>query len=287
MIGRIFKKRIFWIIFSIVILIVIIILLSERIDKTFLIIEEVKVDSPNDIIPIEDSLVAPIIYHEVSALEKMDLETRKKRFVDVMLPAILVVRHNLRQTSQRVGILLNKKRYRIEWTKEDSLFYNEQTNKYKTADLKEIQLRLDTHPVSIVLAQAALESGWGTSRFFEDANNVFGVWSFDPNENRIMASQARSGKAIYLKKYDNIMGSVDDYFRILATGTVYDDFREVRNHSDNVFELIWYLKNYSEKRNEYVVMLRNVIVANDLVKYDHYQIDPDYFDYPPDKNALF
>ena len=63
-------------------------------------------------------------------------------------------------------------------------------------------MRLKTHPTSIVLAQAAIESGWGSSRFYKEANNVFGVWSYSENEPRIKAMEDREGKSVYVKKYD-------------------------------------------------------------------------------------
>ena len=97
-----------------------------------------------------------------------------------------------------------------------------------------------------------------------------------------MANQNREGKSIYLKKYANLLGSVEDYHLLLAKSSAYDDFRNCLQRGNNVFELIWYLRKYSERRDHYVVMLRNVIVANNLVKYDKYQLDPDYFIYPED-----
>lgn len=102
----------------------------------------------------------------------------------------------------------------------------------------------------------------------------------------MVASQSREGKNIYLKSYDTLLGSVEDYHLILARGNHYQEFRECIHRSNNVFELIWYLRLYSEKRDGYVIMLRNLIAANNLVQYDNYRLDPNFFSYPSDEDAI-
>lgn len=102
----------------------------------------------------------------------------------------------------------------------------------------------------------------------------------------MVASQSREGKNIYLKRYENLLGSVEDYHLILARGNQYQEFRDCIQRSNNVFELIWYLRIYSEKRDGYVIMLRNLITANNLAKYDNYRLDPDFFSYPSDEHVI-
>ena len=175
----------------------------------------------------------------------------------------------------------------MEWTAEDSVFMNEAFKAYRTKNIDELIWRMQPPPVSLVLAQAALESGWGSSRFFKEANNVFGIWSFSENDQRIVANESREGRAIFLKKYDNFLGSVEDYHILLAKSDNYSDFRDCIHRDNNVFEMIWYLRMYSERRDQYVIMLRNVIVSNSLIRYDGYQLNPEYFDYPVDENSVF
>ena len=74
---------------------------------------------------------------------------------------------------------------------------------------------------------------------------------------------------------------------MLAKSNAYEDFRDCLQRGNNVYELIWYLRLYSERRDQYVIMLRNVIVTNDLLKYDSYRLDPEFFDYPADENSFF
>ncbi len=285
--NRFFTSEKLWITISLLAIFIVIILLSKRVDKTFLVIDYVTVEKENDIRPVKDSLVVPILYNHVHLLNKLGNDERKKRFIDILLPAILIYQYQLKLKKEHVKILQNNLRYSLEWTREDSMFMNTTFEDYKTKNIDELLRRMKPPPTSLVLAQAALESGWGSSRFFKEANNVFGIWSFDSNENRIMANESRNGKPIHLKKYENLLGSVEDYHLLLARSATYAAFRNCIHRENNVFELIWYLRMYSEKRNEYVIMLRNVIVANELTKCDNFRLDPYFFDYPVSNNTLF
>ncbi|MCG8306869.1 MAG: glucosaminidase domain-containing protein [Cytophagales bacterium] len=256
-------------------------------DKTILIIDHVTVEKKEDIKSIKDSLVIPVLYKDVHILNKLNIAERKKKFIDVILPAILIHRHQLAQKIEHTKLLQEKSRYSLKWTREDSVFIKSSYETYKTKNMHELIRRMQPPPVSLVIAQAALESGWGSSRFFKEANNVFGIWSFSENDQRIVANESRGGKPIYLKKYDNFLGSVEDYHILLAKSNAYSDFRDCIHRSNNVFELIWYLRLYSERRDQYVIMLRNVIVANNLIDYDSYKLDPEFFDYPADENSIF
>ena len=131
--------------------------------------------------------------------------------------------------------------------------------------------RLKTHPTSIVLAQAAIESGWGTSRFYIEANNVFGIWSYSENELRIKAMEDREGKSVYVRKYDVLPESIISYFKTIARGP-YSEFRTAREKISEVSVLISYLEVYSELREEYVKRLDQLIQYNNFEKYDSYTL---------------
>ena len=227
---------------------------------------------------INDSIVPPILYNNVFSLKELDLVERKKRFIDLMLPSILVAKYqierdrekleDIRQTIENLGVL----------THIDSTHLNQMMTTYRAEEIDELLVKLEVHPVSIVLAQAALESGWGTSRFFTEANNIFGIWSFSTEDDRIRAMHARDGKSIYVKSYDDLSASITDYFKTLSRNNAYQTFREKRQETDNSLELIPYLHRYSEQGYEYVRKLELVIRKNDLVKYDNYRLDPDYIE---------
>ena len=189
-----------------------------------------------------------------------------------MLPAILISKANLKIKRERVLYLMDMP---IQHMDEDDIDFLEALyKKYKTRDNKKLANRLKTHPVSIVLAQAAIESAWGESRFFKKGNNIFGMWSFSKNEPRIKALGNRNGKAIYVKKYANISEAIDDYFTVIGRGA-YKSFRKQRNITDNPLVLVNYLVNYCELDN-YPSKLRKFIVQNKLRKFDKFELTANY-----------
>jgi Bax protein len=209
--------------------------------------------------------VQPIAYTNVMSLSDLDVEIRKQKFIDIMLPAILISKSKLRAKRERATELLKEE----ELSTGDNIWLDKLKNTYRTEDPDKLLLRLNDHPTSIVLAQAAIETGWGTSRFFREANNVFGVWSYDKNEPRIRASKTRDGKAVYLKKYRSLIEAVDDYFITIGRGP-YTSFRKHRAINSDVKNLVNHLDTYSEISNEYVKRLHSVIDTNKLQKYDDY-----------------
>ena len=131
-------------------------------------------------------------------------------------------------------------------------------------------------PNSIVLAQAAVESGWGQSRFFLEGNNLFGIWSFKRNEPRIAAGRARQGKTVYIRSYQDMSESIIHYFEILGSSSAYRSLRKARLETDDPLLLLSHLRNFSERRTSYTNQLRDVLTKNNLTQYDNYRIDPQY-----------
>ena len=231
--------------------------------------------SPSDIIAINDSLVIPYVYTSAISLNHLPVPEKKKKFFEMMLPAILVAKEEIAINLQRVVVISDKK----IMTDDETLLIEKLKTKYKAKDMEMLIKRLHTFPVSIVLAQSAIESGWGTSRFFLEANNPFGLWSFDPKQERIEASSTRSGTKVYLRKFSNLEEAIDAYYTTLATGGPYSEFRTERLKSSDPYVLVNYLINYSERKEAYVNEVKGVIRVNNLVKYDSYRIAPGYLLY--------
>jgi len=234
--------------------------------------ETVLLDSLEQIEPLTTKLVKPRLYTNVYGLERLSRHEAKKVFVAAILPSILVAKHEMEQRRRNVVLLSAK----TEWSASDSLYYKDLKERYRANDINDLLIRIGTLPSSIVLAQAAVESGWGTSRFFLKANNLFGVWSFDPTESRIPARQTRDKKRIYLRAYPDIAQSIVDYFEILARSTSYKNLRTARLRTANVYKLLPHLRNYSERRSRYTRQLQSIIVKNNLTAFDQYEIDPAY-----------
>jgi len=135
----------------------------------------------------------------------------------------------------------------------------------------ELLLCLSDQPTSIIIAQAAIESAWGTSRFFLEGFNLFGIHSYSNNDKRIEAYGSENSLPIYVRKYDNILSSVSDYLRILATGDSYREFRIRRLSTDT--NIVMYLTKYSERRELYTNDITSIINYNNLYQYNNLTID--------------
>ena len=222
---------------------------------------------PSDIRPVSNPVNA-YVYTKAIDLTGLDVQNKKQAFINLMLPSILIAKYQLEQDRIKV-LALQKKNEPLSDKESNYLEYLKKNYKCKT--FKELLSRLKTHPTSIVLAQAAIESGWGTSRFYKEANNIFGVWSYSENESRIKAMEDREGQSVYVKKYDALPKSIVSYFKTIARGP-YSEFRAAREKISEVSVLISYLEVYSELREEYVKRLDQLIQYNKFEKYDSYRL---------------
>jgi Bax protein len=234
---------------------------------------QVTVRHADDILVIDDTLVRPVLYHNLPHFEELPVEESKAKFIGAVLPAILIAKFKIDSVRTEVMALTRKKK----WTPADSALYRTQTERFRAKNISSLLDKMQTHPNSIVLAQAIVESGWGSSRFFQEANNLFGIWSYNTSEPRIAAGKSRNGTRIYLRKYDNISESIVDYFETVARARAYRHFREARKTTSEVATLVPHLQYYSERRDEYVEQLQTIIRQNDLTQYDRHQLDPAYF----------
>ena len=222
---------------------------------------------PSDIRPVSNPVNA-YVYTKAIDLTGLDVKNKKQAFINLMLPSILIAKYQLEQ--DRIKVLALEKKTEPLSNEEEQYLFNLKRD-YKCHTSKELLSRLKTHPTSIVLAQAAIESGWGTSRFYKEANNVFGVWSYSENEPRIKAMEDREGKSVYVRKYDVLPESIISYFKTIARGP-YSEFRATREKISEVSVLISYLEVYSELREEYVKRLDQLIQYNKFEKYDSYRL---------------
>ena len=133
--------------------------------------------------------------------------------------------------------------------------------------LDELLQRVDIIPPSLALAQGAMESGWGTSRFAIQGNSLFGQWDFSGNG--IKPGKQRSELGNYtIAAYDNPQASIDAYMFNLNTHRAYKRLREnraeLRNKNKQLsgWELAKTLDKYSERGNVYIKDLHNIMRFN-------------------------
>lgn len=233
-------------------------------------VNKVKLESVDDIIKITSPNVPAIIYNiNMLDLEHNIVQVKKDNFINLVLPSILLAKKEIENLKKEVLLLSNKKN--IGEKDKNRLIYIYDRYKVDYENIEELLKRLNTVPVDIALAQAIIESGWGTSRFAREGNNIYGIWSFRDTEDRMRASEGtRNGRNVYLRKYDYIYYCVLDYFYSLAVGANYQSLREEMLKTSDSLKLIEHLKGYSEIRGEYVNRLRSVINFNELSKFNSY-----------------
>ncbi len=151
------------------------------------------------------------------------------------------------------------------------------TKRYKLSNkstFKDYLKTIDVIPNSLVIAQAIVESGWGKSRFTKQANNIFGQWTWSGKG--LTPINRDAGKKHMIKIFPSIKDSVKGYMINLNLGWGYKEFRTLRvkirksRKEPTGIVLSDTLINYSQKREKYVKILKNLIKRNKLIQYDRY-----------------
>jgi len=189
-----------------------------------------------------------------------DIDEKKATFFRIMLPHI--ARENDRIRDERAKIIADPAKV------PDKLF-----EKYGVddRDVKELLRRVDVVPASLVLAQAALESGWGTSRFARNGNNFFGMRTYKKNVKGLDPKAAEGFKVIVFK---NIAASVRAYMKNLNTHNAYKQLRRARakQRADGLAPsgrtMSNFLTAYSEIPEKYGARLRGMMDRNNLDRFD-------------------
>ncbi len=254
-----------------------IIFLIKKIERpVYLDVQYVHLDSIQNIVEIQDSLVVPVLYDSLFMPKVITADERKQLFINQILPAILIVRFEIESKNKRVKEVLIGIKDGNTISQSDSVFLDSLMNLYNVNEYDDLLICLKLHPTSLVLAQAALESGWGSSRFAIEANNLFGMKSLPTDRNKIISYPRSKKKKVYIKKYENISEAIDHYFVTLGRSNSYKQFRNKRYEEADVFQLIKSLNNYSEMGSNYGTMLLKMVEWNNLQQYDKYNIDPKY-----------
>ena len=148
----------------------------------------------------------------------------------------------------------------------------------KSQDLSTLKIRMDEIPVSLAIAQAAKETGWGTSRFAQEGNALFGQWTWSGEG--LKPKEAEEGADHKVMKFNILQASVRAYQRNLNTHPTYKDLRKARaefrdsNKPLDSLELSNYLNKYAETGNQYVEVLQQIIKQNKLKDFDDAKLLP-------------
>ena len=195
---------------------------------------------------------------------------RKETFIKIVMPLILIENEKIIEDRNKLFKILNKQSNTMGekvWLKRRFKDYD-----IKGEDISELKLRLDIIPTSIAIAQAAKESGWGTSRFALEGNAMYGQWTWGGDG--IEPSQKDKKKEHKILKFPKLQSSVSAYMKNLNTHRGYSEFRKERskirekNKTVEGIDLVKYLYNYAQTGSEYVKILKKIIQQNDLTDFD-------------------
>lgn len=144
--------------------------------------------------------------------------------------------------------------------------------RYKAESVGQLKKRVRTVPISLILAQSALESSWGTSRFAKEGNNLFGIRTW--GEKGLVPDERAAGSKFLVARYGTILDSVQAYILTLNSHHLYATFRTLRLESQDPEVLSEGLLFYSEKRQSYVTKVKRIIRYNRLKRFDTLRLAP-------------
>ena len=229
-----------------------------------------------------NKLVKPITL-TLLPVEIKEIENTKKRkdlFIQIILPLVIKENNNIKLDRKKLFSILNKSKNTINEKKWLRLKFKQYgvTNK----DLSTLKIRMDEVPVSMAIAQAAKETGWGTSRFAQEGNALFGQWTWSGEG--IKPAGADSDSTHKVMKFKILQASVKAYQRNLNTHSSYRNFRsaraELRDKGKKLDSLVLttHLDKYAETGKEYVKILQQIIRQNKLIDFDDAKLLPSSID---------
>ena len=199
---------------------------------------------------------------------------RKEVFLSVMLPLVLEVNEQVQRKRAQLLVMEAKQAAGQPLTADQQKRLETIAAEYGASpDRLDILLRrVDAVPPSLALAQAAIESGWGTSRFILEGNAVFGEWTWD--DNGLVPQGREQGKSHKIRSFGQLLDSVRSYIHNLNTHGAYKAFRTkrlaMRDEGNQLsgLALVPTLASYSELKGKYLGLLRNIITTNALQPLD-------------------
>lgn len=207
---------------------------------------------------------------------------RKQAFYEFLLPMIQEANEEVKKERRWIGQLAMRMLEGGELTAEERSEIGRIESRYRIKNSNQLSdaerlggllKRVDTVPASLVVAQAAKESGWGTSRFATQANNYFGIWCFYEGCG-VTPLRRTAGLSHEVATFANVAQSVRYYVRTLNTHNAYEGFREMRaegrfrNQPVSGVELAMGLERYSERGWAYVEEIQDMIRYNNLSRFN-------------------
>ena len=205
---------------------------------------------------------------DISLIE--DTKERKELFIKIVLPLILQENDKISKDRKKLFKILAKESNIKE--EKNWLKWKFKEYKIKNLDISELKIRMDIIPVSLAIAQAAIESGWGTSRFALEGNALYGQWTWSDNGLTPLENDGGDHKVMQFKI---LTASIKAYKKNLNTHSGYIKFREARanlrsqNEKITGLKLTQYLNKYAATGKEYTKKLETTIKKNSLSDFEN------------------
>ena len=208
-------------------------------------------------------------------LDIESVQLKKDLFIKTILPIVFLENEKVLEERNKIlqwwteteGGEIDKD-FWPEWLKSIVEKYS-----FEGENIGNLLMSVDIVPISLALSQAAIESGWGTSRYARDGNAIFGQYTYD-EEVGLLPKERSDGKKYLIRKFSNISESTASYIKNLNTHSAYIKFREVRKKLRMNGErmdgdlLAEELINYSERKNLYIQDIKDMIKANHFERFD-------------------
>lgn len=205
-------------------------------------------------------------------IHKAKISDRKAAFLRSILPIILAVNAEISEEREKLLALRDQAQRGAALSSKDMVWLLELSRKYNQSDgnLDRLALKVDSIPVSLALAQAIAESGWGTSRIAREQNALYG--------------QFVDREATGYRAFSDLYGTVSSYARNLNSHGAYADFRKrratmrMKGLDLDAEELALGLGRYSELGGVYIQKICDIIKGNQLSVYDRASLDEEHID---------
>ena len=226
----------------------------------------------------KSKLVKPVKLSLLPNEMKMIESTKKRKnlFIKIILPLVIEENNRIKLNRIKLFSILNKNHN----SNSEREWLNEKFKQYGVLnkDVSTLKIRMDEIPVSLAIAQAAKETGWGTSRFAIEGNALFGQWTWSGEG--IKPAEADNNATHKVMKFKILKSSVRAYQRNLNTHSGYKKFRtaraELRDNNKKLdgLTLATYLDKYAETGAEYVKIIKQIIKQNNLTDFDDVKLLP-------------
>lgn len=206
-------------------------------------------------------------------------DERKDLFLKTMLPLVLLSNERIERNRTRLQRLHALKESGYTLSPRDVVWLSRLADHYGVdhageVDTKLLLRRVDVVPVSLTLAQAAEESGWGTSRFAQQGNALFGQLTWSARHSGIVPRNRQEGERHRFRSFDDLFSSVQSYMHNLNTHRAYLDFRRQRaslrkaGQPIDGYKLAAHIERYSERGQDYINAVRGLMRANGLADFE-------------------